>query len=123
MQSLYINSTTISEQIKTDMTAKFNEMSTQIISGYEKQKNDSIAQLQEMFSLQSTLTAEEQANIIANTGTFYEDKKIQTQEFENQINQIINTASQEKRALTQEKNSTNNRTSKSNERKCSKSIK
>ena len=55
-----------------------------------------------MFSLQSTLTAEEQANIIANTGTFYEDKKIQTQEFENQINQIINTASQEKRALTQE---------------------
>lgn len=102
MQSLYINSTTISEQIKTDMTAKFNEMSTQIISGYEKQKNDSIAQLQEMFSLQSTLTAEEQANIIANTGTFYEDKKTQTQEFENQINQIINTASQEKRSLTQE---------------------
>lgn len=102
MQSLYINSTTISEQIKTDMTAKFNEMSTQIISGYEKQKNDSITQLQEMFALQSTLTAEEQANIIANTGTFYEDKKIQTQEFENQINQIINTASQEKRALTQE---------------------
>lgn len=102
MQSLYINSTTISEQIKTDMTAKFNEMSTQIISGYEKQKNDSIAQLQEMFSLQSTLTAEEQANIIANTGTFYEDKKTQTQAFENQINQIINTASQEKRSLTQE---------------------
>lgn len=102
MQSLYINSTTISEQIKTDMTAKFNEMSTQIISGYEKQKNDSIAQLQEMFTLQSTLTAEEQANIIANTGTFYEDKKTQTQEFENQINQIISTASQEKRALTQE---------------------
>ncbi len=102
MQSLYINSTTISEEIKNDMTSKFNEMSTQIIAGYEKQKNDSIAQLQEMFTLQSTLTAEEQANIIANTGTFYEDKKTQTQEFENQINQIINTASQQKRALTQE---------------------
>lgn len=102
MQSLYINSTTISEQIKNDMTTKFNEMSTQIISGYEKQKNDSISQLQEMFTLQSALTAEEQANIIANTGTFYESKKTQTQEFENQINQIINTASQEKRSLTQE---------------------
>lgn len=102
MQSLYINSTTISEEIKTDMISKFNEMSTQIIAGYEKQKNDSIAQLQEMFTLQSTLTAEEQANIIANTGTYYEDKKTQTQEFENQINQIISTASQEKRALTQD---------------------
>lgn len=102
MQSLYINSTTISEEIKNDMTSKFNEMSTQIIAGYEKQKNDSIAQLQEMFALQSSLTSEEQANILANTSTYYEDKKTQAQEFENQINQIINTASQEKRALTQE---------------------
>lgn len=84
------------------MAAKFNEMSNQIISSYDKQKNDSIAQLQEMFTLQSTLTTEEQANIIANTSTFYENKKIQTQDYENQINQIISIASQEKRALTQE---------------------
>ena len=102
MQSLYINSTTISDQIKTDMTAKFNEMSTQVISGYEKQKNDSIAQLQEMFTTQSTLTAQEQAEIIAATGGYYENKKSQTQNYENQINEIINTASQEKRSLTQE---------------------
>ena len=102
MQSLYISSTTISEQIKSEMTTKFNEMSTQVIQGYEKQKNDSIAQLQEMFTIQSSLTTEEQANILAQTGTFYESKKTQTQEFENQINQIINNASQQKRALTQE---------------------
>lgn len=102
MQSLYINSTAISEEIKNDMTAKFNEMSTQIISGYEKQKNDSIAQLQEMFSLESSLTEFEQDNILKKTGNFYEDKKTKTQEFENQINEIMNTASQEKRALTQD---------------------
>lgn len=100
MQSMYINSTVISDQIKTDMTSKFNEMSTQIVAGYEKQKNDSIVQLQEMFTTQSTLTAEEQANIIAKTGTFYEDRKTQTQNYENSINQIINTASQEKRDIT-----------------------
>lgn len=100
MQSLYVNSTVISEQIKNDMTSKFNAMSTQIIAGYEKQKTDSIAQLQEMFNTQSTLTAEEQANIMANTGTYYESKKTQTQDYENQINQIISAASQEKRALT-----------------------
>lgn len=102
IQSMYINSTVISDQIKTDMTSKFNEMSTQIVAGYEKQKNDSIVQLQEMFTTQSTLTAEEQANIIAKTGTFYEDRKTQTQNYENSINQIINTASQEKRSLTTE---------------------
>lgn len=102
MQSLYINSTVISDQIKNDMTSKFNEMSTQIVSGYEKQKTDSIAQLQEMFNIQSTLTTEEQANIIAKAGNFYEDRKTQTQNYENSINDIMNKASQEKRALTTE---------------------
>lgn len=102
MQSLYLNSTVISDQIKTDMTTKFSEMSTQIIAGYEKQKNDSIAQLQEMFNIQSTLTAEEQANIITKTGTFYDERKNQTQNYENSINQIMSTASQEKRSLTED---------------------
>lgn len=100
MQSLYINSTVISEQIKTDMTSKFNDMSTQIVAGYEKQKNDSIAKLQEMFNTQSTLTAEEQANILNKTSMFYEDRKTQAQNYENSILQILNTASQEKRSLT-----------------------
>lgn len=102
MQSLYINSTTISDQIKTDMSTKFNDMAAQVIQGYEKQKNESTTQLQEMFSVQSSLTAEEQANILLNNGNYYEEKKVQTQEYENQINQILNTASQEKRALTQD---------------------
>ncbi|WP_207733813.1 phage tail tape measure protein [Clostridium sp. 1001275B_160808_H3] len=102
MQSLYVNSTVISEQIKTDMTTKFGEMASQVVAGYEKQKTDSVAELQEMFNTQSTLTAEEQANIIAKTGTFYEDRKTQTQNYENSINQIMNKASQEKRALTTE---------------------
>ena len=74
------------------MTAKFNEMSTQIISGYEKQKNDSIAELQEMFILESSLTEFEQNNILNKTVNFYEDKKTKTQEFEKQINEIMNTA-------------------------------
>lgn len=102
MQSLYINSTVISEQIKTDMTTKFGEMASQVVAGYEKQKTDSIAELQEMFNTQSTLTAEEQANIIAKTGIFYEDRKTQTQNYESSINEIMNKASQEKRALTTE---------------------
>lgn len=100
MQSMYINSTVISEQIKADMTSKFSEMSKQIVAGYEKQKNDSIAQLQEMFSLESSLTAFEQSNILNRTGVFFEERKTQTQNYENSIYQIINTASQEKRALT-----------------------
>lgn len=102
MQSLYVNSTVISDQIKTEMITKFGEMASQVVAGYEKQKTDSIAQLQEMFNTQSTLTTEEQANIIAKTGMYYEDQKTQTQNYENSINEIMNIASQEKRALTTE---------------------
>lgn len=100
MQSLYLNSTVISDQIKTDMTTKFSEMSTQIIAGYEKQKNDSIAQLQEMFNTQNSLTSEEQVNILNKTAMFYEDRKAQAQNYENSIIEILNIASQEKRDIT-----------------------
>lgn len=100
MQSMYINSTVISDQIKTDMTSKFNEMSTQIVAGYEKQKNDSIAQLQEMFNTQNSLTSEEQVNILNKTAMFYEDRKAQAQNYENSIIEILNIASQEKRDIT-----------------------
>ena len=100
MQSLYLNSTVISDQIKTDMTTKFNEMSTQIVAGYEKQKNDSIAQLQEMFNTQNSLTSEEQVNILNKTAMFYEDRKAQAQNYENSIIEILNIASQEKRDIT-----------------------
>ena len=102
MMNLYANSTTITDQIKTDMTTKFGEMSSQIIAGYETQKNESIASLQEMFGVQSSLTAEEQAKILENTTTFYETRKTQTQTYEQQIQDILNTASQQKRALTQD---------------------
>ena len=99
MQSMYINSTTISEQIKNDMTSKFSGMSAQIIAGYEKQKNDSIAELQELFTIQNTLTDEEQANIFNKTNMFYEDRKTQAQNYENSILEILNTAKSRKKSL------------------------
>ena len=102
LTELYITSTTITDQIKNDMVGKIDEMSTMVIDGYEKQKTESIAQLQELFGTQSLLTETEQADILAKTTTFYENKKVQTQDYEAQINAIMNTASQEKRALTQD---------------------
>ena len=101
MQELYLNSTVISDQIKTDMSGKFGEMATQVIQGYEKQKTDSISILQDMFLESSTITDKEQADLLAQTNSFYEDRKTSTQNHENSINAIISTASNEKRALTQ----------------------
>lgn len=100
MTSLYINSTAISEDIKNDMTAKFSEMSNQIVEGYRKQKEDSIAEMQGLFGVQSKLTAVEQATIIESTTQFYEDKRAKTQEYELAINDIIEKASLENRELT-----------------------
>jgi TP901 family phage tail tape measure protein len=102
LNSLYINSTVITDKIKKDTVAKFGEMANQVIKGYEKQKTESLAQLKDMFAQSSALTTQEEAKILANTNTYYENKKIQTQAYEKQINEIISTASKEKRALTQE---------------------
>ncbi|WP_238884532.1 phage tail tape measure protein [Clostridium sp. YIM B02551] len=105
MQDLYINSTGISEDIKNEMTAKFNQMATQVIQGYEKQRIESIKSLQNMFSQQNELTSTEQADILAKTNQYYTDKQTQTQNYESQINTIMANASSQKRQLTADETS------------------
>lgn len=100
LNSLYVNSTVITDQIKNDTVSKFNEMKNQVIAGYEQQKNDSIAKLKEMFTNMTTVTATEQQNILKQTIDYYEGKKALTSEYEKKIQAIMAEASAQKRALT-----------------------
>lgn len=100
LQDLYINGQVITSQIATDTKTKFDDMKNSIIQGYEKQKNDSIAKLQELFTKQNTLTSQEQADIIQKTTNFYTNQQTQTQQYEDQINQIIQGAANNHRTLT-----------------------
>jgi TP901 family phage tail tape measure protein len=102
LQDLYINGQVITEQIATDTKAKFDGMTNSIVQGYEKQKNDSITKLQELFTKQTEITAQEQAEILKKTTDFYTSKQTQTQQYEDQINKIVKDASDNKRKLTSE---------------------
>lgn len=100
LQDLYINGQVITSQIATDTKTKFDNMKNSIVQGYENQKTDSIAKLQELFTKQTEMTSQEQADIIQKTTTFYTNKQTQTQQYEDQINQIMQNASNEHRTLT-----------------------
>jgi|GEM_PF-2304358 len=102
LQDLYINGQTITGQIVTDSKTKFDNMKNSIVQGYETQKTASLAKLQELFTQQNNITSTEQAEILKKTTDFYTSKQTQTQTYEDQINQIIKTASDNKKTLTSE---------------------
>lgn len=100
LNELYGSGQKITADIVADMTTQFGTMSQTIIDGYTRQKEESVAQLTDMFSKSNTLTASEQAKILGETSSHYEQKKNVAQEAESRINEILNKASTEKRSLT-----------------------
>lgn len=102
LQDLYINGQVITDEITNSTKSKFDAMKTSIVQGYETQKTDSLAKLQEMFGKQNEITSQEQSQILQKTTDFYTNKQTQTQTYEDQINAIIKTASDQKRTLTQQ---------------------
>lgn len=106
INNLYFNSTTISEQIKTETTTKFNEMANQVVQGYKKQKEDSNAELQGLFENSKTITDIEQQQLLQKNTAFYDRKQSEIQIYENQINAILTKASNDKRALSDEEATT-----------------
>lgn len=90
----------ITEQMATSLTGTYNTMTSQIISALEKQKTDGIAKQTEFFNQSGALTAEREAEILAKQGQYYDQQILKTQEGNTRINEIIQTASNEHRAIT-----------------------
>lgn len=99
INNLYYTSTTISEQIKNETSAKFNTMASQIIQGYKKQKEESTEALQSLFTNSKNITDAEQQQLLKKNTDFYTRKQSETQIYEKQINDILNKASSENRSL------------------------
>lgn len=99
---LYLNGTAITDDIVEDMSAKFGEMNSTIVAGFKKQKEDSVVELNELFSLSTSLNAEAQAEILGETGAYYDQKQNVAQEYEDRILAIYKKAADESRAITVE---------------------
>lgn len=102
ISDLYINNATITDQIAEDTKTKFWAMSKSIVDGYERQKNESITQLTELFANQKDITEKEQAEILEKNNKFYSDKEAKITESEVRINEILKAAKDGNRSLKEE---------------------
>ncbi len=109
LDSIYINSTTITEEMKNEIVGKYSEMAMQINEGTEKKRAENIANLESFFKDSKNITETEQADLIFKTNEYYSNLNRDTQQHQSAINKIIETASMEKRQLTNEERNEINR--------------
>lgn len=109
LDDIYINSTTITEQMKNELSEKYGEMANQINETLSSKRDEDIANLQEFFNESKAISETEESEILSNTEKYYSDKQKTVEEYEQEIVNIIQNASDEKRELTNEERSEINR--------------
>lgn len=102
LDGLYINSTTITEEIKEDMIAQYKGMGEQVINQLEQDKEEELATLTKFFENSESLTHEEQQQILIDAQLHNNKEQLEVQQSQEQIEAILAKASKEKRALTRE---------------------
>lgn len=101
-----------SKEVTNDMvekiTTNFSEMSTQIAEGLNAKKNQSINVMRELLTNSVKISEEEQQALLASVEKGYSERTIKVEDAEKRIKEIMEIASNEKRALTEvEKNEIN----------------
>jgi len=100
--NMKFNNTTVTQEVVTDLTTKYSNMGKAITAELDKDYNANYGVLQKFFSESSTLTTEEQSNMMLQLQTHYTNEKINTQTALTEIQTILTTASNEKRGLKTE---------------------
>ncbi len=100
LDSIFINSQTITEQTKNELETKYNEMATNINNKIAEKRDENIANLQSFFANNRSITDIEQAAIMLATEDYYNNLNTKTTENQIAINEIIARASEERRQLT-----------------------
>ncbi|HDK7165943.1 TPA: phage tail tape measure protein [Clostridium botulinum] len=95
-------STAITKQQSSDLQKIYKDMGDKIKIGLDKKKTDELKSQQEFFSRSNVLTTTEEAKILQTTATSWENKKKTIDGLQNQINQIIQHASNNHRQITED---------------------
>lgn len=102
LSNLYINSTPITDAIANEMTAKFDEMGNTIKTSLQEDCDEEIGILNGFFEKSTMYNEVYEQELLAKHQKYYDDKKIQIEEAESQINDIIANAKEKGRELKQE---------------------
>lgn len=102
LDSLYINSVTITDDIKNELEAKYSEMASNILEGISKKREEDLNRLNDFFKERINITEREQQEIYKKTVNHYKSLEYETEWHELRIKQILENAAKEKRELTEE---------------------
>lgn len=101
LQSMYITSTQITDDLSSELITKYQTMGYQITEQLAQDKENDIAILKNAFQYKIGITDKERVEILNNTRNYYDEKTKMVEINETAINSILQQASDEKRALTE----------------------
>lgn len=92
----------VTQEMADSITNNFSQMAEQVQAGLDNHYQESLQKMQAFVNNSTSLSEEEQKQILANMQQGYENRKQAVEEGEARIKEILQTASEEKRALTKE---------------------
>lgn len=96
------SSDTVSQEMADNLIAKNNEMTTQVLTAMKERHAQQLQEQKTYFDESNVLTTEREAEILANMQERNAQQEQATLEGQNRINEIIKTASAEKRGISKE---------------------
>lgn len=95
---------TVTQEMAQNITGTFNEMGSQVLAGMQEDHANQLSELQSFFQSSSTLTEEQEKKALEKLQETNEKQTKTYQENMARINEIITTASNEKRKTTEAEN-------------------
>ena len=93
---------TVTAQMAQGIVSNFEQMNTQVVQKLQEQKEQAISSLQEMYTEMGTLDSQATQSKLARIGESYDQQIAIEQEGMARIREIMNTAREEKRSLTEQ---------------------
>lgn len=90
----------VTREMADHIAGNFSEMASQVQAGLDKHHEESLAKIKDFVTKSTSLSQEEQDEILTNMQKGYENRKQAIADGEARIKKILETASQEKRGLT-----------------------
>ncbi|SQB34156.1 phage tail tape measure protein [Clostridium cochlearium] len=90
----------VTKEMADGITANFSQMASEVQAGLDKHHEESLGKIQNFVTNSTSLSKEEQDEILNNMQEGYENRKKEISDGEARIKEILDTASSEKRALT-----------------------
>jgi|AKZA01.1.fsa_nt_gi phage tail tape measure protein, TP901 family, core region len=104
VNTMWATQTEVTEENSKEIISKVNGMHEHLLEGYQTEKEEALRIQQEKFSGMKSMSEEELEKLAQDTKDHFDFREKTTQQAMDEIHQILETAKNEQRALTNEEN-------------------